>query len=182
MEVASTPASLPNRMLRAAQLNVHLYEEVEADTTATNQALLVVVIVALASGIGTAVYVGGGNAIVGLIGGILRAILGWVAMSYIMYFVGTRVFRGTATLGELMRTLGFAQSPAVLTILAFIPVLGWLVAIAAVVWTWIASFVGIRQALDLDNGKTAGTVIIGIVAYLVIMFLVGLILPGSRIM
>ena len=47
MALATTPsASLPDRMLRAARLDVPLYEEVEADTTATTQALTVVVIVA----------------------------------------------------------------------------------------------------------------------------------------
>lgn len=39
-----------DRMLRAARLDIALYEEVEADTTATGQALLVVLIVSLASG------------------------------------------------------------------------------------------------------------------------------------
>ena len=53
MAIESTSAaSLVNRMIRAARLEVPLYEEVEADLTATNQALLVVVIVSsnLASG------------------------------------------------------------------------------------------------------------------------------------
>ena len=35
----SSSSSLVNRMLRAARLEVPLYEEVEADITATNQAL-----------------------------------------------------------------------------------------------------------------------------------------------
>ena len=45
-------ASLGNRMIRAAKLDVSLYEEVEADTGATGQAMLVVVLSSLAAGIG----------------------------------------------------------------------------------------------------------------------------------
>src|SRR6266571_2186304 len=127
MAFAATSSSMTNRMIRAAKLEVPLYEEVEADITATNQALLVVVLAAVASGIGAAIggVVGGTNAggLVGLlILGILRALLGWAVWSYVVYFVGTRFFGGTATYGELLRTLGFADSPSVLMVFSFIPV------------------------------------------------------------
>ena len=42
------------RMMRAARLDVNLYEEVEADLTATSQAATVVGIVAVCAGIGGA--------------------------------------------------------------------------------------------------------------------------------
>ena len=45
---------LVNRMIRAAMLDSRLYEEVEHDRSATSQAMQVVIIVALASGIGGA--------------------------------------------------------------------------------------------------------------------------------
>ena len=43
--------SLVDRMIGASRLDVHIFEEVEADTSATRQALSVVVLVALATGI-----------------------------------------------------------------------------------------------------------------------------------
>ena len=46
-------ASLANRMIRAAKLDKGLYEEVEADTSATGQAMLVVVLSSVAAGIGS---------------------------------------------------------------------------------------------------------------------------------
>ena len=42
-----------NRIIRAAQLDVSLYEEVEADKGALKQAMGVVVLSSLAAGIGT---------------------------------------------------------------------------------------------------------------------------------
>src|SRR5712691_9727400 len=163
IESTSSP-SLVNRMIRAAKLEVPLYEEVEADITATNQALLVVVLAAVASGIGAALggVVGGTNAggLVGLlVFGILRALIGWAVWSYVVYFVGTRFFGGTATYGELLRTLGFAESPSVLLILSFIPVLGGILALVVGIWTLVTIFIATRQALDIDNTKTFFTIL-----------------------
>src|ERR1700704_1767080 len=106
MAYAATSSTITSRMIRAARLEVPLYEEVEADITATNQALLVVALAALASGIGSAigsVIANRPGAVAGaLIGGIIMAIIGWAVWSYVVYFVGTRFFGGTATYGELL--------------------------------------------------------------------------------
>lgn len=176
MQTAGTSSSLTRRMLRAARLEVPLYEEVEADTTATNQALLVVVIVAIAAGIGAAL--GGGNVVGRLVSGLISALVGWAVWSYVVYFVGTRFMGGTATYGELLRTLGFAESPGVLYIFSFIPVLGPLVGLVAGIWSLVASFIGTRQALDLDNGKTVITIIIAVIALIIVLFVIGLILAA----
>jgi hypothetical protein len=177
MALAASSASLPDRMMRAARLNVPLYEEVEADTTATTQALTVVVIVALASGIGSALSgVSGGNVIGGLIQGIVGALIGWAVWSWVIYFVGTKLFGGVATYGEVLRTLGFAESPGVLTILSFIPILGGIIALVAGIWILVASFIATRQALDISNGKTVGTIVVAICALVVVFAIIAAIL------
>jgi len=168
----STQPSLTDRMIRASRLDVALYNEVEADLSATTQALTVVVITAIASGIGAflGLLLAGrpGPAVVALVGGIVAQLVGWAVWSWIMYFVGTRLFHGTATWGELLRTLGFAYSPGVLLVLRFIPVLGGLIALVVLIWRLIASFIAIREALDLDTGNTVATVIVGFIAYIVV--------------
>jgi hypothetical protein len=180
MAYAATSSSMTSRMIRAARLEVPLYEEVEADTTATNQALLVVVVVAIATGIGQAIGAameGNSAAIVGrLIGGVLNGLIGWAIWSYVIYFVGTRFFGGTATYGELLRTLGFAESPSVLLILSFVPVLGGILALVVGIWTIVSSFIGTRQALDLDNTKTFLAILVGFIALLIVLFLVALVI------
>ena len=47
-------AGLTQRMIRAAKLDVNLYEEVEADPKSMGQAMTVVVLSAVAAGIGAA--------------------------------------------------------------------------------------------------------------------------------
>jgi hypothetical protein len=104
--------------------------------------------------------------------------LGWLVWSYVMYFVGTRVFHGTATYGELLRTLGFASSPGVLNILRFIPVLGGLISLIVGIWRIATGFIAVREALDLDTGNTIATIVVGIIGYIIVVAIVGVILAA----
>ena len=171
---------LINRMIRAAMLDVSLYEEVEHDRSATSQALQVVIIVALAGGIGSALWklltLSPIDAVTGLIGGILAAVGGWLVWALVTYIIGTGVFGGTASYGEMLRTLGFAQSPNVLLIfmgvLGWIPLLGGLLRIGLLLWVLLAGLIAIRSALDVSTGKSVLTAIIG---WLVMAILVAII-------
>jgi hypothetical protein len=168
-------------MIRAGKLEIPLYEEVEADTTATNQALTVVVLGALASGIGAAIGAamatgpGANNPGGSLLGGVISALIGWAVWSYAVYFVGTRFMGGTATYGELLRTLGFSESPLLLLVLSFIPVLGVLLSAVVGIWVLVTGFVATRQALDLDNGKTLITIVLAVIALIVVLTVLGII-------
>ena len=160
------------RMMRAARLDVNLYEEVEADQNATSQAATVVGIVAVCTGIASAVRVataadggGTGAAVLALVWGLVSAFLGWVIWSYVTYWIGTSIFKGTATPGELLRTIGFANSPGVLSILGFVPLLGGIIGLVVLVWTLITGVVAIRQALDISTGQAVITAVIGMVIY-----------------
>ncbi len=176
------------RMMRAAKLDSNLYEEVEANTTLTGQAATVVGIVAVCQGIGGALGAatgregGAGLAIGALLGGIVAAFIGWVIWSYITYWVGTTFFKGTATPGEMLRTLGFAQTPGVLGIFGFIPVLGGIIGFIGSILTLIAGIVAIRQALDLDTGKAVMTAIVGWLALLAVAIIIGLITGVGRLL
>src|SRR5262245_50887240 len=113
-------AGLVDGMIRAARLDTLLYEDVERDTNQTSHALIVVVIAAIASGIATAVRPDMGSPVLGLIAGVVGAVLGWAVWTGCVYFVGTNLLGGTATWGEVLRTVGFANSPNVLQIIGVI--------------------------------------------------------------
>lgn len=148
--------SLTRRMMAAAKLNTAVYEEVEADGSATQQAALVVVIVAIAQAIGAS-----GEGTLGVIGAILGAFFAWLVWSGITYLIGDKLLGGTATWGELLRTIGFAQSPGVLYVFAAIPVLGVLVRLGVSLWILIAGIIAIRQALDFGTGRAVVTAVLG---------------------
>jgi hypothetical protein len=176
---------LLDRMVRAAKLEVSLYEEVEKDASATNQALLVVVIASVCSGIGAAISgqmasgLGGFSA--GLVVGAIIALFGWLVWSFITYFIGTRVFKGPqteATYGQLLRCIGFSDSPLVLSILSFIPFLGWIISFVASIWALVAMVIAVRQALDFSTGRAIATCIVGFIVLIVVSAIVGLLTGG----
>ena|SRR5688500_9650334 len=161
--------SITDRMKGAALLDNATYEEVEADTTATGQAAVVVVLGAIASGIGMS-----GGRPGGIIAGVLGSLIGWVLWAGITYLIGDKVLGGTATWGELLRTLGFAQAPRVLAVLGIIPGLRWIVAAVIGVWLLITGIVAIRQALDFSTGKAVATAVLGWLAMMIPMAILGL--------
>lgn len=158
--------SLVERMIAAAKLEVALYEEVEADESATSQAAVVVGMAAIASAIGAA---GGGAT--NVFGGLIGALLGWLLWSGVTYLIGDKLLGGTATWGELLRTIGFAQAAGVLYVLAVIPGLGGLIRLAVMVWVLVAGIVAIRQALDFSTGKAILTAVLGWIAMALLILL-----------
>lgn len=165
----SVPRSLVERMRRAALLDAATYEAVEHDTTATGQAAVVVALAAVAAAIGD-VWRSGGP---GLFNGLVGYLAGWAVWSGIAYLVGTRLFGGRATWGELLRTLGFAQAPGVLLVFAIVPLLGALVKGIVGLWLLATGFVALRQALDVSVGRTVLTALVGWVALVVVRMLIG---------
>jgi hypothetical protein len=185
------PNTMINRMIRAAKLDNSLYDEVEHDISLTQEAAMIIGIVALSGAVSA--FLGsliGGSPLAGLGMAaifVIMAYVGWVIWSYITYWVGTSLFGGTATPGEMMRCIGYAQSPRVLEILGFIPCLGGLIAVAAGIWSLVASVVAIRQALDFDTGKAIATAVVGwivvFIIYCTIFMITGMgALMGSMLM
>jgi hypothetical protein len=177
------------RMLRASKLEPQLYEEVEADKVGTGQALLVVVLVSLSTGIGYAIadlMKGERGSIVGFVPalawGVILLLAVWFIFSLLCFWLGTSIFKGPETkssLSELLRTMGFAYSPSVLNIFSFIPFIGHFIPFATFIWAMIAAIIAVRQACDFTTGRAAGTVIIAAIIPLIIMVLLALLAEGT---
>ena len=147
--------SFLGRMIGAAKLDVGIYEEVEADSTATGQAMGVVLLSSLAAGVGS-VAVGAG-----VIAGIVFALLSWVIWAFLTYLIGTRLLpepQTHADMGQMMRTLGFAQSPGLLRIFGGVPGIGPLLLGIVSVWMLVAMVIAVRQALDYTTTWRAAVV------------------------
>ena len=165
-------ASLIDRMVRASKLDINLYEEVEADKSSMGQAITVVVISSVASGIGTIGILG----IQGLIVGTISALIGWLVWAYLTYLIGTKLLpepQTKADVGELLRTIGFSSAPGVLRIFGFIPLIGVIISFVASIWMLVAMIIAVRQALDYKSTwRAIGVCVIGFVIYLVIIALI----------
>ena len=150
-----------DRMLRAAKLDVNLYEEVEADTGAMRQAIGVVVLSSIAAGIGSIATGGLG----GILMGTIAALIGWYVWAFLTYYIGTKFLpepQTRADLGELLRTIGFSSSPGLIRVLGVIPGLGGVVFIVASIWMLVAMVIAVRQALDYESTlRAVGVCVIG---------------------
>ena len=168
-----------DRMNRAAKLDVHLYEEVEADTGAMGQAMGVVVLSSVAAGIGSIGRVGLG----GILMGTIAALIGWYIWAYLTYFIGTKLLpepQTKADHGELLRTIGFSSSPGLIRVLGVIPGLAPLVFLASGIWMLVAMIIAVRQALDYTSTlRAVGVCLIGWIVQVIIFGLLFSILGGA---
>jgi hypothetical protein len=143
-------ARLLARVMRAAVLDGTLYEEVEADSSATWQAVSVVGLSSLAAGLGSSASPGLGRVVLWTV----ASLLGWYLWAYLIYVIGTRLFpepNTRADHGELLRTIGFASAPGLIRLLGLLPGLTGVVAGLAQVWMLVAMIVAVRHALDYTS-------------------------------
>ena len=165
-------STFTERMMGAATLDVNTYEEVEADKTATIQAMGVVVLSSIAQGIGS-LALGGGA---GFVAGAMGALIGWFIWAFLVYIIGTKVLPEPQTrsdLGELLRTTGFSASPGLLRVLGVIPFIGGLIMVAVSIWMLIAMIIAVRQALDYQStGRAVGVCLIGWFVMVVILLMI----------
>ncbi|MEE9121042.1 MAG: YIP1 family protein [Syntrophobacteria bacterium] len=164
--------SFQERIIRAAKLDVNLYEEVEADKGAMGQAMAIVVLSSIAGGIGTTASVGLGGILIGTI----VALIAWYVWAFLTYLIGTKLLpepQTKADVGELLRTIGFSSSPGLIRILGIIPFLRALVFLVAAVWMLVAMVIAVRQALDYQSTlRAVGVCIIGWIIQALLMVLV----------
>lgn len=134
------------RMVRASLLDSKAYSEIIADTGATRQALFVVLLMAIATGIGgeTAYFT-------------ILWIIGWLVWVNVTYLAGGLFFpewKAEAKWSVMARAMGFAQAPAVLRVLGLIPgPAGVLLSLLSLAWTLVASVAAARQVF---GGETSG--------------------------
>ena len=169
------------RMLGAARLNVETFEEVENDRSATIQALLVVVIVAVAAGVGGMLAGEEFDIVRGLVFGAIRGVAAWALWALVTWIVGSTILatkETKANWGELARCTGFAQTPGILSVFVFVPGVGWAIGLLVFIWQFAAMMVGVRQALDYTSTWRAFFVILISFIPVAILFIIFAIILG----
>ncbi len=168
-----------DRMVRAAKLDVQLYEEVEADKTAMPQAMLVVALSSVAGGIGFMGQAGMKGLLIGTVG----SLVGWYVWAFLTYLIGTKLLpepHTHADHGELLRTIGFASAPGLIRIFAILPGLGKIIDFLAGAWMLVAMVIAVRQALDYESTYRAiGVCLIGWLAQAALIVLLMMVAGGS---
>jgi len=164
------------RLIGALSLDPPIYEEVEADPTATGQALTVVLLSSLATGFGARGF--GDITLQSILFFATLALLGWAAWALLTFEIGYRLMptpQTRADVGQLLRTTGFAATPGLFRIFGIMPGATWPVFAATSVWMLAAMVVGVRQALDYTSTARAIAVcVLGWALALAIGLVIGL--------
>jgi len=173
MAVALSPDRIMDRVGRVFKRDSSVYREIARDPGATREAAIVVAVVALFSAIGS-LNDSFGRVIVAILG----AFLSWVVFSALTYFFGKNIF-GTPTTQTsteaLLRTQGYAQSPNLIRVLAFIPLIGWVFTVISWILGIIAAVQAIRETLGIGTGRAIIVAIIAGIASGIVLGMLGVI-------
>ena len=146
-----------NRMIRAAMLDVHVYEEVEADQTATLPAMLVVILASISGALVESFDP------IGILFATLIGVLGWAIWAGVTYIIGAKLLPEPTTeanWGELARTTGFAQAPGLLAAIGILSFIAIPAGIILGLWGIATMVVAVRQALDYTSTIRAVVVVL----------------------
>lgn len=156
MATATTSTPFVMRLIGSLALDPVTYEEVEADRSATGQALLVVVLSSVGAGIGARGLGSGSPQSMVFISAV--SLLAWAAWAMLTYQIGVRLLPEAETrsdVGELLRTIGFSAAPGMLRIFGIVPGAAVPAFAITAVWMLAAMIVAVRQALDFKSTARA---------------------------
>jgi hypothetical protein len=166
------------RLMGAAMLDHSMYEGIEADRSITGQAALVVLLSSLAAGLGAGGWFSGDVGMMLTVSVI--ALIAWVAWAVMIHQIGTHVLPSPetrATLGELLRTVGFAATPGLILIFAIFPVVTGPVFVVGIAWMFAAMVIGVRHALDYSStGRALAVCGLAFLLVLIVAFVMGVFL------
>ena len=165
-----------DRMLGAARLRVDTYEDVERDRGATGQALIVVILVTIASVVGQMFGGEEVDVVRGLAAGIIRGVASWALWALFTWLIGATLLKTEDTeadWGQLARGTGFAQTPGLLNVVSFLPGIGIVISLLTFVWTFAGMVIAVRQSLDYTSTMRAVFVIL--LAFIPVLIMNGLV-------
>jgi hypothetical protein len=155
----------PDRLLAVLRFDPSLFQEVERDHDAIGQAVAVVVLAALAQGLGGLQPPSIPALIGGLIGIVVMSVVGWLVTTGVIWAIGVKLMSCSSDFGALLRTLGFATAPKILFLFGVLPLgpFAVLLGFAVLALTTVASVLAVRQTLDVTTGRAILICVLGMV-------------------
>lgn len=170
MEMSGIWSGFGERLIRAAKVEVSLYEEVKEDTTSFPQAMATVILASLATGIGVGLHTGFGAMIIETFIGLLT----WFVWALLVFWFGTRLLAEPQTgndIGRFLRTAGFSSAPGLIRVLGIIPPIQKVVFFVSSLWMLVTVVIAIRQGLNYaSTGRAIAVCAIGFVVQLFVFW------------
>lgn len=138
-----------NRIFRVMKMDASLFDELAEQPDLISQSVLVVILYALASGIGAMGKLG----IPGIAVGSIGSLINWVIWVYIIYSAA-RIWGSTRKAispGEFMRAVGFASAPGMIRVLGIISSLRVLSDITAIIWMTVGMASAVKKIFGYSS-------------------------------
>jgi hypothetical protein len=171
--------SFQNRVAGALMLRPAVFEDVEHDPASMAQATAVVLLASVSSGLA---FVSAGGLTVVLLSAVW-ALVWWSLFAGLLWIAGTKVIPGRQTeadVGQLLRTIGFAQAPRLFACAGAAPIVGWPIGLAVFAWSVAATVVAVRQALDYESTARAAAAVALAVVVAFVLTAAAALLTGLR--
>ncbi len=156
-------STLAERVAAALRLDGELYATVSMDVAAGSQAWRVVLLSGVSNGLGLSRQLGG----VGVVAGVVAAILGWVLWTAVIS-VTARVVRCGSHHGSLLRALGFANAPGLFLVVGMVPVIGAALRAVIVIWLLATTVIAVQAVFAVSRWRAGVVAVIGFLVYLVL--------------
>lgn len=120
----------------------------------------------------------------------------WVTTALVGYFVGLGLlwlvafivkavspsFNGSSDMVQATKLMVYAATPTwVVGLVSWIPVLGWVLSLAAMAYAVYLIYLGVRPVLDVPQEKVAGMTVVTILVYIVASVVIGGIVAAAII-
>ncbi|MCZ7579024.1 MAG: YIP1 family protein [Dehalococcoidia bacterium] len=170
------PNVIINRIIRLAKLDTTVFDEVRDDPAELIPALIVAGVSALLAGLGAFLWWQFNfdftpdslflNTFI--LGGIFLAAMYavWVLLAYVML---VQVFKATADLQALFRTMGYAAVPFALSLLMFIPVLHPVFAIVPLVLVFVMAIYAVQSVTSADSTQVVIANTVGLTVMVLVL-------------
>jgi hypothetical protein len=148
-----------------------VYRELKDDYTATLPAILFVALIALISALPSFLFSGKGLPLFFQTAAL--AFSAWVTIVLLAFILGAKALPGpetNVTVAALVRTLGFAQAPGLVLVLALVPGASLGIASLVFIWVFFTTLYALRETLSVSTSRA---LLVTVLAFLGYMFVLG---------
>jgi hypothetical protein len=173
------PNAIINRLIRLAKLDTSVFDEVRDDPAELIPALIIAGVSALLAGLGGFLFwqvnfdFEPDNLFINtfIMGGIFMAALYgvWVLLAYVVL---VQIYKASADLTSLFRTMGYAAAPLALSVLMFIPVLYPVFAILPLVLLFVMSIYAAQAVTNADSTQVVMANLVGMAVFVLVLSMV----------
>jgi len=184
------PNAILNKILRLARLDTTVFDEVRDDVNELVPALIVAGVSALLAGLGATLWflflwddrVQPDNLWLNtfILGGLFLAALYavWVLITYVVI---VQVYKASADLQSLLRTMGYAAAPFALSLLMFIPVLWPVFAIVPLALVFVMTIYATQSVTNADSTQVVMANLAGFAVMVLVLTIIAFSSDDTRI-